>query len=86
VVYCDIVEESVIGGQREKILRVIPFQLGKYYDVFFKEFINIDYMNVTAVEVKNIRIRLMTDYGVKLPLVQGRTYAKLHFRRKAKRL
>lgn len=85
VVYCDIVEESIIGGQREKVLRVIPFQLGKYYDVFCTEFIHVDYMKVTAIEVKNIRIRLMTDYGEKLPLVHGRTYVKLHFRRKAKR-
>lgn len=85
VVYCDIVQESVIGGQREKILRVIPFQAGKYYDVFHTEFHNVDYMNVKAVEVRYIRIRLMTDYGEKLPLRLGRTYAKVHFRRKASR-
>ena len=29
IVYCDLVDESQVGGQREKILRVIPFESGK---------------------------------------------------------
>ena len=82
VVYCDLVEESIVGGQREKILRVIPFRSGNYYDVFHREFYNIDYVNVTAVEVAMIRMRLMTDYGEELPLRLGRTFVSVHFRRK----
>ena len=82
VVYCDLVQESMVGGQREKILRVIPFTSSQYMDVFHVEFMNIDFVDVTRDTVQDIHIRLMTDYGEPMPLVDGRSYVKLHFRRK----
>ena len=84
IVYCDLVDESQVGGQREKILRVIPFESGKYLDVFRREFKHIDYLPLTTHNVCDISIRLMNDYGELLPLIDGRSYVKLHFRKSSK--
>ena len=82
IVYSDMVGESIVGGQREKILRVIPFKSGDFQQVFHREFVNVDYLPVTRDRIDDIHIRLMTDAGEPVPFVDGRVFLKLHFRRK----
>ena len=82
IVYSDIVAESIVGGQREKILRVIPFEPGDFQQVFHREFLNVDYLPVTRDRIDDIHVRLMTDAGEPVPFVDGRVFLKLHFRRK----
>ena len=82
IIYSDIVAESIVGGQHEKILRIIPFEPGEFQEVFHREFLNVDYLPVTRDRIDDIHIRLMTDAGEPIPFVDGRVFLKLHFRRK----
>ena len=79
-----MVDESRVGGGREKILRIIPFKEKKYMDVSHYEFTHVDYIPIAINCIEDITIKLYSDYGEYLPLVDGRCYVKLHFRKKAK--
>ena len=82
IVYCDFVEETIVGGQRERVLRIIPFNTDNYLEVFHYEPKQLDYRNVTSDIIDKIHIELRTDFGTLIPMEDGRTYIKLHFRRK----
>ena len=84
LVYCDIVSESTVGGTREKILRVVPMKSAKFMENNHYEFKHIDYVPVASTRVEDIDIKIYSDYGKLLPLVDGRCYVKLHFRKKAR--
>ena len=81
VVYMDCVQESMVGGKREKILRVIPFNSEKYLSLFKEEFKHPMYVKLIQNNLDRIRIEMRTDYGEFFPIRNGRTYMKLHFRR-----
>ena len=85
IIYCDIVGESVVGSQREKILCISPVQHSDYrYGQWAgKEFASADYYPLAMKTVQQIEIQLRGDTGDYIPITQGRTYMKLHFRRKA---
>jgi len=84
-IYCDIVGESVVGSQREKILCISPVQHADYrYGQWVgKEFASADYYPLAMKTVQQIEIQLRGDTGDFIPITQGRSYMKLHFRRKA---
>ena len=85
IIYCDIVGESVVGSQREKILCISPVQHSDYrYGQWAgKEFASADYYPLAMKTVQEIEIQLRGDTGDFIPITQGRSYMKLHFRRKA---
>ena len=85
IIYCDIVGESVVGSQREKILCISPVQHADYrYGQWVgKEFASADYYPLAMKTVQQIEIQLRGDTGDFIPITQGRSYMKLHFRRKA---
>ncbi|MEL7520838.1 MAG: hypothetical protein AAGJ80_04290, partial [Cyanobacteria bacterium J06553_1] len=85
IIYCDIVGESVVGSQREKILCISPVQHADYrYGQWAgKEFASPDYYPLAMKTVQQIEIQLRGDTGDFIPITQGRSYMKLHFRRKA---
>ena len=84
IIYCDIVGESVVGSQREKILTIAPVQHSDYrYGQWAgKEFSSADYYPLAMKTVQQIEIQLRGDTGDYIPITQGRSYMKLHFRRK----
>lgn len=84
IIYCDIVGESVVGSQREKILCISPVQHSDYrYGQWAgKEFASADYYPLAMKTVQQIEIQLRGDTGDFIPITQGRSYMKLHFRRK----
>lgn len=86
IIYCDIVGESVVGSQREKILCISPIRHSDYrYGQWAgKEFASADYYPLAMKTVQQIEIQLRGDTGDFIPITQGRSYMKLHFRRKTK--
>ena len=85
IIYCNIVDETVVGSQREKILCISPVQHSDYrYGQWAgKEFSSADYYPLAMKSIQQIEIQLRGDTGDFLPITQGRSYMKLHFRRKA---
>lgn len=85
IIYCDIVGESVVGSQREKVLCISPIHHSDYrYGQWAgKEFAAADYYPLAMKTVQQIEIQLRGDTGDFIPITQGRSYMKLHFRRKA---
>lgn len=84
LIYCDIVDETVVGGEREKILSVSPvfhsdYQYGRWVG---KEFSDADYYPVAMKQVQKIEIQFRGDTGEYVPISEGRSYVKLHFRRR----
>lgn len=84
VVICDLIEESIIGGSKDRILRVIPFRGTKYLKVFEYEPTQLDYQRITSNTVDKIHIELRTDTGELIPLEDGRTMVKLRLKRASK--
>ena len=81
LIYCSFIQECIVGGQREKVLRVVPFNSDKYLSLHTQEFITPQYYPVSQLDLDRLHIKLMTDYGEPFPISQGRCYIKLHFRR-----
>lgn len=80
IIYCNIVGETVVGGQRERILRIFPnqkYQLGSMVNETMQM---IDYYPLYLRHIKEIEITFRGDDGELVPLQYGRSYVKLHFR------
>lgn len=86
IIYCNIVEETLVGGNREKILSVTPITHSNYdYGRWVgKEFSDTDYYPLAVKTLHLVEIELRGDTGEFIPITQGRSYVKLHFRKKAK--
>lgn len=83
IIYCNIVGESVVASQREKILNISPVRHSdyKYGQWVGKEFASADYYPLAMKTVQQIEIQFRGDTGVFIPITQGRSYVKLHFQR-----
>lgn len=84
LIYCNIAGESIVGGQREKVLSIAPITYDKYKwgKWVGHVFASTDYYPVTMKEVQVIEIQFRGDTGDFLPITQGRSYVKLHFQRR----
>lgn len=88
IIYCDVVDETVVGGQREKILCISPlthshYEYGKWVG---KEFSAADYYPLGVKSIQCVDIQLRGDTGDFIPISEGRSYVKLHFRKRHTKL
>lgn len=83
VLYCNIIGESVVANQREKVLNISPVRHSdyKYGQWVGKEFASADYYPLAMKSVQEIEIQFRGDTGDFIPITQGRSYVKLHFQR-----
>ena len=84
LIYCNLAGESIVGGGREKVLSIAPITHDKYHygKWVTRVFASTDYYPLTMKSIQLIEIQLRGDTGNFLPISQGRSYVKLHFRRK----
>lgn len=80
-VYCDVVENSVVGDKLVPVLRAVALE-GKFGDIIDKNFICPHYVPVLKKEFDSIEIDIKNDQNKPLPFNFGKTMVKLHFRRK----
>lgn len=80
-VYCDVVEQNVVGNKLAPLLRAIAVQ-GEFGDIIDNIFVHPHYMPVLKKEFDSVEIAIKTDQNTPLALQYGKTMVKLHFRRK----
>lgn len=80
-VYCDIVEQSVVGDALAPLLRAVAAE-GKFGDIVDRIFDHPHYVPVLKKQFDSIEIAIKTDQNKPLPLQYGKTVAKLHFKRR----
>ena len=79
--YCNIVEETLVGGQRERILGIFPTTKHKLGEMVHVAVNVVDYYKVFMHNIKEIDIQFRGDDGEFIPISQGRSYVKLHLRK-----
>lgn len=79
--YCDIIEESIVGDSKVKLLRHIPIDLTDRSPVV-KTFQHIYYRDIQKHEFHTIDLYLRDGSGYKVPFNSGRVIVVLHFRKK----
>ena len=60
---CDIVSETVFGGERLKMLRLITKRMERYGDTIHYDFLHDDYVNLKIHEFGKTRIRIYDVTG-----------------------
>ena len=81
IIFSNIVGESVVGGQRERILRIFPIKNHSIGSNINESMLSVDYYPLYYNHIKEIEIQFRGDDGEYIPIHQGRSYVKLHFRR-----
>ena len=78
-VYCDLVENQVVGNVREPLLRILPVQ-GYYGEIVDQDFVARHYIPVLKKEFSTIEISIKSDSDVLIPFAFGKVIVKLHFK------
>lgn len=82
-VYTNLIQFTRIGSHKAPVLRTIPIQHKLYHgECIFITFSHIYYHPVAANFFSEIKIELRDDSGEVLAHDFGKTYVKLHFRKK----
>ena len=80
-VYCDILENQIVGNALVPLLRVVPID-GKHDDVVVKSYDFPHYVPVSKQEFNTIEINIKDDADRIIPFRYGKVVVKLHFRRR----
>ena len=83
-VYSDIASFTFIGDTVAPLLRIVPFSHNSKTGYVYKEFKTLHYVSVSKSVVDQVHITIKTENGSVVPFVTGKTFLKLHFRRKKK--
>ena len=63
IVTCDIVDETVFGGEHIKLLRLITNRMERYGDTIHYDFLHDEYVNLGTHEFEKIKIRICDVTG-----------------------
>ncbi len=80
-VYSDIVQPQIVGDSMQPLLRTVPVG-GSYGDILHRVFVSPHYVDVLHRDFSSIAISIKTDRDLPVPFKFGKTFVKLHFRRK----
>ena len=80
MIYTDIIDHGIVGGVNAPLLRSISVT-GNHWKPQTTVFNKIQYLPVTRKLIGSISIYLYTDYGEKVPFLEGRTVITLRFRK-----
>lgn len=80
-VYCDLVENQVIGNIRAQLLQIVPIE-GKNGDMITKTFYSPHYVPVLKKSFDSIEISIKDDTNKNVGFEYGKCVIKLHFRKK----
>lgn len=81
LVYANIVEPTLVGPSKKKILKVLPFHYEKDKNVLTYTFHTVQYFKLSEFDIASVTILLSNEVGRQLPLLpKGRTSLTLHFK------
>ncbi len=80
-VYCDLIENQVVGNVREPLLRILPVQ-GAYGEIVDQDFVALHYIPLLKKEFSTVHISIKSDSDLPIPFAYGKVVVKLHFRSK----
>ena len=80
-VYCDLVENQIIGNVREPLLRILPVK-GTYGEIIDQDFVARHYVPVLNKEFSTVEISIKGDSNVLIPFAFGKVIVKLHFKKR----
>ena len=83
-VYSDIASFTFIGDTVVPLLRIVPFFHNSKTGYVYKEFKTLHYVSVSKSVLDQVHITIKTKNCIAVPFVTGKTFLKLHFRRKKK--
>jgi hypothetical protein len=79
-VYCNIVEQQIVGDSLVPLLRIIPVE-GQHGYLVTKTYENPHYLPVQVKQFQTIEIDIRDDTGKPIPFERGKVVVSLHFRR-----
>ena len=79
-VYCDIIEHNVVGDSKVPLLRIVNVK-GKHGERVHQSFTAPIYVPLQKHHFDTIEVSIMTDTGIPVPFVRGKSVVILHFRR-----
>lgn len=82
-IYTNLIRFTRVASDKAPLLRTIPVK-GRYGDHISLVFNNIYYYSLASNFFSEIRIELRNDTGELISFDFGRTYVKLHFRKKTR--
>jgi hypothetical protein len=82
-VYCDLLEHITVGDTKAPLLRILSNSNRMGYEVgnFHKAFNPTLYVPLQKKNFDTIEINLMTDTGLPVPFMRGKSFVVLEFRR-----
>ena len=82
IVTCDIVDETVFGGERIKLLRLITNRMERYGDTIHYDFLHDEYVKLGTHEFDKIKLRISDTTGnaLKVDYPEIETRIQLEFR------
>ena len=83
---CDIVEDTIFGGERLKLLRLITNKLERIGDTIKYDFLHDEYVDLKTHEFERIKLRISDVTGGLLKVDYGEieTRIQLEFKKKSK--
>ena len=85
-VYCDILENTLLGGFYHPLLALVPTRKENYNTYVTNTFTDRHYIPMNSNVISRIKICIKDDRDENIKFRGGRTSLKLHFRRKNKLL
>jgi hypothetical protein len=79
-VYCDLVQESIVGDTKAPLLRTLNVE-GQYGDIVQKIYNNPIYVPLQKTHFDTVEINIKTENGQPVPFMSGKAIVTLHFRR-----
>jgi len=80
-VYCDLIENQIVGNTREPLLRILPVQ-GNYGEIVDQDFVARHYIPLLKKEFSTVQISIKSDCDVLIPFAFGKVIVKLHFKKR----
>ena len=80
-VYCDLVENAVVGNIRAPLLRTVPVR-GVYGDVVDEIYQTPHYAPLLKKDFNSVHISIKDDRNRLIPFAYKKTIVKLHFRKR----
>ncbi len=84
-VYCDLVEEQLMGNTYAQLLRTVdvpPWDGLGGGDVVTQEFKHVHYINIQTGNFESVQIKLYDPRGNPVDFKHGNVTTKLHFKKK----